>query len=151
MEINLRASEHSYDFDRPMTVSALAMFDPDLRLVLNKRYELFQVMRVRNRYRKFWSPTIGNICFIEPVLIWVVDWKQGLEHRDDPRPLIHELWECDVLRHPKLMKERRELVEKNAEQARKTVKDNYRHALLDNWRILQKAFEPLVNSPGLVN
>jgi hypothetical protein len=133
-----------------MTEVALEMFDPDLRLVFNRRYNLFQVMRVRKRLSRFWSEDLGNLGVLEDVLVWAIDWKEGLEGRDDPRPLIHELWECDVLRHPKLMAERRKKVEENIARARETISDNYKYAVIDNWRQLQKVYEPMVNSPSFV-
>jgi hypothetical protein len=150
MDVALRRSEHTYDFHRPVTVVALGQFDPDLRLVFNRRYECFQVMRVRHRTRR-WKLNNGEyLAFIEPVLVHITDWHNGLFGRDDPDSLIRHLWESDLQRHPDLMRKRREVIQANLERSRKHIKEEYRHAGADNSRLLQKAWEPFFNFPALV-
>lgn len=144
-------SEFSLEFDRPQTERALLALDPDLRLMFNKKLVLFQVMRVIDRHEVIeWNGM--RILHPYKTAAWELDWLEGLERGDDPLPLIKAMVECDKREHPELdsdeycwdrMMEQRAKLEAKAH-------DNWRHAFLDNRRLLMKAYEPLRNQPAFV-
>lgn len=148
MDIPLRSSALTYDFERPVTESALAMFDPDLRLVFCRQRDCFQVMRRLKRARRFHVVGVGDVAYFEDILYWVTDWKAGLEGRDDPYPLIKRLWESDIERHPNLCQDLEERFRENLRRRRQKVREEYRHAHQDNRRLLMKAWEPFFNHPA---
>ncbi len=143
-------SEFSTDFVRPVTERALLAAYPDYRLVLNKRCDLFQVMRIREKHEIVeWSGMrILNRYY---GVSWELDWREGLEWGDDPLPLIKEMYECDNRRTPELTDlecfdkiiEQREALERKAGE-------EYKYAFLDNRRLLMKAYEPLYNQTAFV-
>jgi hypothetical protein len=151
--VPLRASEHSRDFHKPVTVKALARFDRDLELLRNRRNAEFEVHRRVMRTRSLWlGDDNGWLSFNEPMLIYVCDWSHGLEGSDDPTTLIAILEATDVRRHPELMDTEvagAKMIEQR-EAASEKIREEYRHAFKENRRLLMKAWEPLVNSPRLV-
>jgi hypothetical protein len=144
-------SEHSLDFHRPVTVKALEYFDPDLKLVYNRRYGCFQVMRMIRKIMETVSSQFGHIAYTDDVAVYVKDWKDGLLNGDDPRALIKSLWESDLQRHETLATDRVIQMRKNKLRQLDTVKDNYSHAQRDNASQLEKAYEPVVRFPSLIN
>ena len=131
---------------KPVTTAALSLFDPDLRLVWDRRRHLYVVMRRVSRFISY-----GDVGAFEDVLVHVTDWLAGLEGRDDPAPLIKQLWESDTFRHPNLSDDRVAVMQHHQERVRASVHDNYLYAHRWNLGILERAWEPLVNFPSLVN
>jgi hypothetical protein len=152
MYISPRASEHSYDFCKPATEAALAVFDPDLQLVWNGKHECFQVMRERSLERSYYLEGFGWLTSVEPVHVHVTDWKEGIMGSDNPAPLLQRLWESDTHRFTvqELMDRYRGRAEAHRLRSEATVSDNYRHAFQDNERLLLSAMEPIHNFPGFV-
>lgn len=149
--VPLRASEHSRDFHKPVTVKALARFDPDLEIIRNRRNGAFEVHRKVLRWRQLWlGPEDGYLSFSEPMHIYVCDVCLGLEGFDDPTALLAYLEAGDVRRHPRLCDERDYAMECARYKIQEKVTDTYRHAFRENKRLLYKAWEPLVNSPSFV-
>lgn len=148
--VPLRASEHSYDFHKPVTVRTLRRFDPDLRLLRNRRNAAFEIHRVTWRTRRVEIDGFGRLSWTEPMLIYVCDWSEGLEACDDPTMLIRYLEAGDTLRNPHLNEDREYAVELYRYKLAEKSRENFRHAFRDNRRLLMRAYEPLVNTPNLV-
>lgn len=148
--VGLRVSELTYDFHRPITAKAITRFDPELRLVLNRRRGTFVIMRLIYKTRHFYLEGFGSLAFIEPVLIHVCDWKEGLQGRDDPYPILHMLWESDTYRHPRLVEDGEAAIFEHKRRMAQKVHEEYRHATAENIRQLARAWEPFMHSPSLV-
>lgn len=142
------SSHITFDFHRPVTVRALELFDPDLRLVWNRKYGLFQVMSLRLKTTTFEVDGLGKVAWLEPTLVWEADWKEGLLRGDDPHPLIRKLYESDTLRFPNLHEMKDQQRRNHQETVRRKVRDNYRHAHRANRYQLHRALEPLYNFPA---
>lgn len=151
-DIALRHSSLTYDFHKPMTVEALSRFDPELRLVLNRKYDCFQIHRHRTRWRTFWLDEHTRLVVQDEVLVHVHDWEEGtgLIGFDDPVPLLYHLISNDIIRHPRLEQERRDQVRDYWRRQQAKIRDNYRHATRSNMRQLMRAWAPLIHSPQFV-
>lgn len=144
------SSELTVDFQKPRTVEALERFDPDLLLCFSRRVHMFQVMRKAKKLVRYDVPEFGRLAVVEPFLVWVTDWKAGLEGRDDPEPLLKHLYYSDTLRFPNLKFELEERAAMQRLAIAAYIHAEYRHAFLDNRRLLERAFAPLFNSPSFV-
>lgn len=147
----LCSSEFTFDFHKPLTVEALERFDPQLILVFNRRWDVFQIMREIPRAESYWIDGIGNVGWIGRSAVYVDDWMAGLLGRDDPEPLIERLYWSDTKRHPDLEAARARKIIENRKKAEEKTREEYRHAFKDNKRLLLKAWEPVFNFPTLVN
>lgn len=150
IEPALLVSELSRDFCKPLTVEALARFDPDLYLLFNKKRDIFNVHRLVWKTARYWlGPDEGWLSYTYPTLHYVMDWKEGLLGSDNPAPLLRTLYESDT-RRVDVLKRLDEMQARYLERTRKTVDENWRHAHLDNRRLIERAWEPVLNSPFYV-
>lgn len=151
--VPLRASEHSRDFHKPVTVQALSRFDPDLNLIRNHRTGSFEVHRKTSRLRRLWlGADDGYLSFKEDMLIYVCDWDEGLVGSDDPTSLLASLEAGDTVRHPELADDDR-VYREIVRQRTKLSEDAaqlHRYALADNRRQMLRAFTPMHDLTPLV-
>lgn len=150
-QVAIYGTEYSTEFSRPNTERAIARYDPDLRLLFNKQLDLFQVMRITP------STTVyhfGSLPFawLEYRFQWAMDWMDGIERGDNPEPVLSYLQAQDLREHPELDDDDAVLQKIMDERLRReaVIHAAYRHAFLDNRRLLMKAWEPLYNHPALV-
>lgn len=148
--VPLHASEHTYDFCKPVTTQALQRFDPELQLLRNRRSGNFEVHRRVKRARTFHIEGFGYLSYYEPMLIYVCDWTEGLIGSDDPTALIADLEAHDIVRHPEIVDAAADTIMRQRMKAALTVAGEYHHAFRDNRRLLYRAYEPLVNHPSYV-
>jgi len=145
MYFDLDDSRLSQDFSRPFTEDALAHFDPDLVLAWNREAKRFQVLRRCIKTKEAWCPSLGKVTARVPALVHVCDWEDAFERGDDPGTLIARLVESDTRRYGKYLLHRQEKLAAQAEKAERDRKEDFRHAFLDNKRLLVKGWEPFVN------
>lgn len=145
------SSELTIDFQKPMVVAALRSFDPQLLLVFSRRVPTFQVMRRTKKVVRHGTFNGGTLCSIEESMIWVTDWKYGIEGRDDPEELLRWLYYSDVQRFPNLSRELEEKAARKRADIVRHIQEEYRHAHLENRRLLERAWAPVFDSPGFVN
>jgi hypothetical protein len=140
----VHGAEHTTDFQKPLTVGALARFDPDLVLVFNRELQVYQVMRRAERSEQ-WA---------EPRLVWICDWTEGLDGSDNPESLIAYLRAGDTgptrADAERIEREGTERALEHAERVQRFIDDEWKHFRRDNRRQLAKYFRPLVDSPTFV-
>lgn len=150
MIVPLRASEHTYDFHKPVASAVLTLYDPELRLVFNRKHECFQVMRIRTRQFRVEIDGLGPVSFLNPVLVHITDWSEGLYGRDDPWPLIERLEESDTLKHPNLSRDRVEQVRAQKEKQDRSIDDMWKYQTRSNMRQLRRVWQPFADYSGFV-
>jgi len=145
----LRASEHHKPVNKPVTVDALAHFDPDLLLIWNNRTEAFEVHRRIRKAREFWLEGMGYLSYLDEVLVYVTEFTEGLVGRDDPFALIEKLYWSDTFRHgiDGVMNRNQQQVDDHKARVRATSHENWKHASASNSSQLQRAWAPFVDVP----
>jgi hypothetical protein len=149
-EARLEGTELTYVDNKPYTVAALDEFDPDLRLVWNRRHNLFQVMLRVDVPLTYWFDSLGYTTVFEPALQLQFDWLFGLQCDDNPEWLIAALTYAreqqeEEQKNPHYAEDR---ILENRAKIEAQVSDNWRYAMKWNRPQLLKAFRPLHERPG---
>ncbi len=132
----IHGNECTADFHKPITVEALRRFDSDLRLLWNRRVQTFQVYRLTGRSDKW----------IEPRLVWICDWTEGVLGADNPTALLKYLRDADCGPNGEeidRVEQRHDFQRiEEEEKRRRFIDDEWKHATAENRRQLQRAWAP---------
>lgn len=150
--VEMAGSQYSTEFHRPMTSTAVMLLDPQLQLVFNKRYCMFQVIRwvlVACRYQ---IPSLGILLSLERIAMWECDVapEHHIDKEDSPGALIADMVKGDTREHPRLLNDTdnlKALMEHRALIEAK-VRDEWKHHAAWNRAQILKIWEPIYHMTG---
>jgi len=147
-------SQYSTDFYRPRTAEAVEALDPDLQLVYNRRYGLFQVIRWVAIAVRYYMPTIGDLVCIERLAMWECDVEKHhqIEHEDSPRLLLLAMNAGDSHRKPEILDDtdRMKAFTEHRETIEEKIRGEWDHHRRFNRSQILKVWEPFYNWTGVV-
>jgi hypothetical protein len=150
--VEMPGSQYSTEFHRPMTSAAVLMLDPQLQLVYNRKYGLFQVIRWTLIACRYYVPGLGNLLSLERGAMWECDVAphHHIDTEDSPGALIHDMVAGDTKAHPRLLEDAGRLGRIMDHRARieERVRDEWKHHSAWNRAQILKVWQPIYDMTG---